>query len=213
MKVYLVRHGQTDWNNEFRLQGSKDIELNKTGIEQAEKVGARLANSNIKKIYSSNLKRALKTAEVINKYINTDIIIKEDIQEMNLGEWEGKRWGDIQIEYAEYLKRWFEHIDRCPSPGGESYNDLKKRAFSVMNEIVKNELEAEEVLIVSHGAVIKTILCSILNLDLKNRGNFEIHNGSLSVVEYSIEKGVFRVLSINDVSHFEVDKFDRYEAV
>ena len=101
MKLIFIRHGQTDWNVQGKIQGSYDSELNDTGIKQAMNLSEKLLNLNYKfsKIYSSPQKRALKTAEILSKSSNVDYISVKDLQEMNMGKWEGLSWKEVEENY------------------------------------------------------------------------------------------------------------------
>lgn len=96
MKLFLIRHGQTDWNLKEKIQGSCDIELNDAGIKQAEELSSKVSKEGYKfsKIYSSPQRRAVKTAEILSQATNVNFIILEGLEEINLGEWEGLSWAE-----------------------------------------------------------------------------------------------------------------------
>lgn len=201
MKIYLIRHGETEWNSDDRYQGCMDISLDETGVKQANLLGQRLQNYGIELIISSHLRRAAKTAEIIQGYVNCPLEIDQNLREIQLGEWEGKRWKDIQVEYADFLKKWHTDIVNLPMPGGESYADLKVRAVKAMEDL-KN-LEVKAVAIVTHGAVVKTMLSQGLQLGLEYRGNFEIDNASISEMRYERSKDRYKVIRMNDTAHLD----------
>ena len=101
MKFYIIRHGQTDWNKKGKIQGKTDIELNEEGIEQAREATKKLENCDIDVIISSPLKRARKTAEIINETKNVPIIFKEELEERGFGEFEGKIRKEIHDEILD----------------------------------------------------------------------------------------------------------------
>lgn len=200
MIIYLIRHGQTEWNENFRYQGSKDEELNPKGLEQASNVAETLKNCDISKIYSSPLKRALKTSEPLAKNLNINVDIINEFKEINLGKWEGKTWDEIKIEYKEFLETWSKDIAAIAPPEGESYLELKERVFNALYSLLPHN--NSNIVMVSHGAVIKVILCTILQMPLQNRAALDIPNGSISVIEYLEDKNSFKVLAVNSNFNF-----------
>lgn len=201
MNIYLVRHGETDWNSLRKYQGRIDIELNEKGIGEAHLAGKKLKDYGIDCIYSSTLKRAMKTAEIINRYANTgEITTTEEIIELNLGEWEGKTWGEIQEEYKEFLTTWMTNRVKVKIPGGESYGDAEIRGINFLRNLV-NSCSCENVVVVSHGALIAAVLCSILSIDANHEGNFRVDNCSLNHIHYDKKDDKFTVVTLNDISH------------
>lgn len=167
MKIVLIRHGNTDWNKLKKIQGSMDIELNQAGISQAKDRAVQLKEDNIFPdiIYSSNKKRAVKTAELIGDFFNKNVIVTDNIQEINLGNWEGKTWDEVSeifsIEFEDWKKnRKFSNI-HC----GESYNDVKNRAVGELKRICEKNSEKEIVFVVTHGVVIMTILLELEDMN------------------------------------------------
>ena len=161
MKLIFIRHGQTDWNVQGKIQGSYDSELNATGIEQAMSLSEKLFNLNYKfsKIYSSPQKRALKTAEILSKSSNVDYISVKDLQEMNMGKWEGLSWREVEENYPNEYKEW--HLNRryTKTPEGESYQDMLDRVLKAIHKIINEN--NENVVIVSHSAVIMCLQCYV----------------------------------------------------
>jgi alpha-ribazole phosphatase len=193
--IYLIRHGQTEWNQAFRYQGSKDEELNDVGTEQSEAIADLLKECNIGKVFSSPLKRAIKTATPLSKKLNINTEIINEFREINLGQWEGKTWEEIKSEYKDFLDIWSKDIAATAPPEGESYIELKERVFKALSSLLEDC--NCDIALVSHGAVIKVILCTILQIPLQNRAALDIPNGSISIVDYIPSKQSFRVLAVN----------------
>lgn len=156
MKFYVIRHGQTNWNIEGKIQGNTDIELNETGIKQANAVKETIKKYDIDLIVSSPLKRARKTAEIINETVKCDIIFSENLKERCYGEFEGKIRKDISIDeimQSEQLNNYYANIQY---KGIETIQDLCDRVWNLIDNL-KNEYKNKNILLVSHGGTIRAI--------------------------------------------------------
>lgn len=159
MELYIIRHGETEWNKEKRLQGRSDIELNDYGIELAEITAEALKDVKFDMIYSSPLKRAYKTAEIIRRDRNVEILTDDRLKEMCFGEYEGKITGTLPDEFWKFFD---DPVNFRPANGGESYEDVVKRASSFIDEIVVPASEKyERMLIVAHGALNKALMITL----------------------------------------------------
>ena len=148
MNIYVVRHGETDWNNENKLQGNTDIELNDNGRKQAFNLAEELRNINYDIIISSPLKRAIQTANIINN--NKPIIIEDNLKERDFGDFEGKILPDLD-NYWDYNKN-------LNSYKVENIKDFFNRVFNVVDKII-NTYKEKNVLIVAHACVMIGINC------------------------------------------------------
>lgn len=157
-ELWLVRHGQTDWNIERRFQGHTDIPLNTQGIEQARKLAAFLNGSRIPAVYSSDLTRALKTAEILAEGRNIPVFQDPRLREINMGSWEGRTWPDVN----EHLTGEMEQLNADPvfgrAPGGESLAEVAERLKAAADEITARH-PGQTVLIVSHGLSVGALNC------------------------------------------------------
>lgn len=201
MNIYLVKQCETDWIKEGKFEGFSETFLNETGLLQAQLIGKQLRRISFNKIYSSSLSRTVECSEIINTYLRTEIITDDKLKDINWGLWEGKTWLEIQKEFKPDLVKWLKNPINCPTPNGESYLDLQSRILSSLLDIVLANDESNEILIVTHGTVIKTFVCTFLGLDLHKRGNFDIDNGSITKLKYTKSKNKFKVVSLNDCSH------------
>ncbi|GAG11407.1 unnamed protein product, partial [marine sediment metagenome] len=123
-EIILARHGETKWNVEEVFRGRTDIELNQTGIKQAELLAGYLSKHKIDAIYSSPLKRAVKTAEIIAGYHGLDIEVAPELIDFDCGDWHGLLRQEVQDKYKELYDLWVNHPDKVKIPGGESLNDV-----------------------------------------------------------------------------------------
>lgn len=199
-KLFLVRHGESEWNKLKKVQGQKDIPLTEKGIEQAKLIGKRLINEGIEKIYTSDLKRAYDTARIIGKMLNIKVIPSKELREINFGIWEGLTNDIIKSKFSKEHELWLKNPEMLKVEGAESILDLQLRAMNEINKIISDE-NIDNVLIVSHSATLKAIILGLLNMDIGYFKNMTLNNVSLSIIEF---RQYNRVLSLlNDTSHLK----------
>ena len=155
MKLYIMRHGQTDWNKKGKIQGKTDIELNEEGIEQAKKAREFLENYPIDMIVASPLKRARKTAEIINETRKVPIMFDKALEERGFGHFEGKIRKEIHDEIlnSEILDNYSLNKEY---KGVETIQELCDRVWGLLNEL-KEEYADKNILLVTHGGVTRAI--------------------------------------------------------
>ncbi len=151
MKLLIARHGKTNWNTEKRAAGLSDVELNEDGINQAKELRDKLKDVDIDVIISSPLKRAVKTAKIINECHGVDILIDSGVIERNLGIYEGEpNEQEIFNEIRYYTKN-------VPVEGGEDCKTYTKKVFDFLDKIIKeNKGKDKTILIVSHGFFLRS---------------------------------------------------------
>lgn len=161
MKIYLARHGQTEWNRLGRIQGSRDVELEAEGLEQARKLGRNVLNQGLKisKIYTSTQKRAVDTARIISAGIGVGFVEVEGLEEINLGRWEGMTWGQVRKMYPADFDEWMNNREYSQAHGGESYVGMTQRVLEALDGIIREN--HKDVMVVTHGAVIMCLLCRL----------------------------------------------------
>jgi broad specificity phosphatase PhoE len=184
--IYLVRHGETDWNTGFLFQGQTDIPLNKTGISQAKHIASELKDKEIDVIISSDLLRARRTAEEIRKACPGKWPVKtfRGLRERDYGNFEGKRYDQLAV-------------------GGRGFTGEKdKKFFARINRAfdgIMNQYSGKNIVIVTHGGVVRQIVSHVLGL--KDYKRLRIYNASLSEIYYDTEKKAFFLLLLNSISH------------
>ncbi len=200
-RLYLVRHGETEWNKVSKVQGRTDTELSCEGIKQAQLLAGRIARENIDYIYSSSLKRALRTAEIVADYKECEVVKSENYHEICLGPWEGMTINEISEKYSEHFRVYKEDPANFNLPGAETFLDLTERTYNAIKEIVSSH-KGSNILLVSHGTAIKAAIIRILGIDIINYTKFRIDNASISIIDFPEdmpERPV--VLCLNDTSH------------
>ena len=196
LKVILVRHGETDWNQERRVQGSgSDRQLTETGKEQAESIGLRLKQEKIQAIYSSPLKRSLDTAKAIARPHQLELGIEPSLREIEAGNWEGITVAELGKRFSELLILDTKNGALPKAPGGESLTEVQKRAWRTVQRLTRKHPDGALVL-VSHYFVILTIICSVLKMPLSQIGRLRLGIGSISVI--NLDEQMARLELFND---------------
>ncbi len=177
--IYFVRHGETEWNLEERLQGNKNSSLTKKGREQAEKAGDKLRNLQIEKVYSSPLERAVETAKIIIRNRNIPLIKRDSLKEINLGPWEGKTKRETELSHPHQFYNFWNNPENYYLEGGETFYELQKRVSDEILEILVNNI-GRTILIVSHWIAIKTAVIYFKDLPLNEiRNGINLSNGGI----------------------------------
>jgi broad specificity phosphatase PhoE len=198
MELIIARHGETAWNVEEIFRGRLDVELNETGTKQAELLAEYLSHSDIKAVYSSPLKRALKTAEMIAGYHHLNVKTTPGLTDFDFGEWQGLSHEKVKERYQGLYEKWVSRPDRVKIPAGESLQDVRKRATVVVDEIV-NRIIGGSVVLVAHRVVNKVLICALLGLDNSHFWDIRQDNGAITV--FTLGKGRFILTRHNDTSY------------
>ena len=201
MTIYIVRHGQTAWNKTLRWQGNQDVPLDETGISQTHKLAEELLLYRVNKVYSSPLKRAAMSAEILREKIDADIIYREGLREVHLGEWEGLTTKEIIEKHGKLYGEWIENPSAQIGFGVENISDLQQRAYREFCAI--NAAEKGDFVIVAHGTWTRCLLCRLLNTPLISRMNFEVSNAGINIIACDGNRDTphFTVTTLNDISH------------
>ncbi len=183
-----MRHGETDWNKARRIQGSTDIPLNENGISLAEKVAEKINEEGLKFdiIFSSQLQRARKTADIMNTYSKTQIVVDSRIKEFLFGKAEGATYDDLRNDPKfGSLKNWFLDPENYHAElDAESYESFFGRIKAFLeDQIEPNEKKYKNVLIVCHGGVVRGLLKVMLGWSIQRFAETKIPNCGLNLVE------------------------------
>jgi broad specificity phosphatase PhoE len=199
--LYLVRHGATAANLAMppRLQGRRtDPPLVMDGVRQAEATRDLLANVRLDACYSSPLKRAAQTAEIIAAPHRLSPIFCPELTECDVGEWEGQSWDNIATEDADRYRTFMADPALVPYPGGESFTDVHARSASVVDRLARDHA-GQSVLVVSHHVVLRTYLAVALGLPIRLARRVNLDNCGVSVVTW--ENGQAAVMTLNTAFH------------
>lgn len=196
MELILIRHGETRWNEEGRVQGFSDTKLSDVGLRQVQQLAQSLKNHQIQCIYSSPLVRALKTAQIINQYHNAPIHLESGLMEMDLGDCEGLRFRELMECEEDFWRGWRTDPASVRMPSGESLIELQTRAWKVVERVFA---KPENALVASHNFTIAAILCKIKNISLSEFGSVCVDPASKTIIRF--RDGSAFVEVFNDRSH------------
>ena len=196
MDIILARHGETAWNVGEVFRGRADIELNDNGRHQAALLGKYLADKPLGAVYSSPLKRALDTARAIAEHRDLKVQVREELSDLDFGEWEGLQVGEVRGKYPELFLEWAEYPEKVRLPGGETLDDVTRRSLKIIEDVTHRHHES--VVLVTHRVVIKILVCALLGLDNSHFWNIMVDTCGLTTFRF--EKGRFILIRHNDNS-------------
>lgn len=195
LELWLIRHGQTSWNAEGRIQGQMDSDLSELGLKQAAKLAERLKGETFDHVYSSDSKRAKQTGEIALP--NADFVLDERLREIGFGRVEGK----THAELSEEESAWFEHFRQDPYnhriPEGESWQEHIARLADWMTGLPKEG----RAIAFTHGGSVRAVIFSILGYPKRYEWNLSFHN--TGITKLRLEAQTKMILSINDTAHLE----------
>jgi alpha-ribazole phosphatase len=194
VKIYLLRHGETEENKNKVYYGKLDVGLNEKGKVQAKHAADFLRDVNFSSVYISERRRTRETAEIVLGNSSATFIVDNRINEISFGEFEGKSYEEIKKTFPVECEQWDENWKEFIPPGGESYLKFCNRISSFMQELLRKK--EEEVLIVTHGGVIRAMYCYVLNNNIDLYWKFASKNGDVSVLRYE-----FGNLFIDSITH------------
>lgn len=198
MRIYLIRHAQSELNAKNILQGSMDSELTDKGQSQAQLIGRHLAQENIATIITSPAVRAHATATVIRNKIHVPLVLEKDLRECHFGDFEGRNKDTLVKENRELMASWQRNPLKLNIPNMEPLIQFYARAEQVFDRIVADAREAD-IAIVTHAGVIGAVLCHVIDRDLNRITQRMPGNGSISIIEK--QANAFNVVIYDDRKH------------
>lgn len=200
MKLYIVRHGETEWNKARRIQGQVDIPLNEFGKRLARKTAKGLSDITFDLCYSSPLSRARETAALLLEGRDTSVIEDARISEMAFGEYEGRCCSRSGWDLPEEFRRFFDGPDKYQAPaGGENFAQVKERTKEFLKELYgRTEYQDSNILIATHGAALAGLLNNIKERSLAEYWGEGVHK-NCAVTEVQVTDGKPKILSENVV--------------
>ncbi|MBI4336153.1 MAG: histidine phosphatase family protein [Candidatus Omnitrophica bacterium] len=205
MNLYIVRHGESTWNQRNKIQGTSDPGLSKLGKLQARLLARRFNKVRIDRLYSSPLSRAQETARIISRELRLRIIKEKDLSEVGLGKWEGMTPDEIDRQYGNKYKKWLKlGPTKVAIDGAEGITHFRGRVKKVFGEIVRKNRD-RDVMVVTHGGVIASFLADILEADFdKLILSLHLPNTCVTLVSFERDRGC--LIHIADTFHLSLAK-------
>jgi phosphoserine phosphatase len=201
--VFLVRHAQTMSNIAGRYMGWIDEDLSEEGIWQAEQLSHRLEDRSITSAYSSPLRRAYRTAEIIAVPHSIPVSQLEGLGEIRIGVWEGMYAAEIEAKFPDVWRVWRRDPSSIQMPGGESLAQVRERAIASFEDIVETN-RGHQVLVVTHDVIVRLLVAYCLDVSTNIYRRLEAANASLTIIQLIDDKRRLRLL--NDTGHLEVGR-------
>lgn len=198
-RLYLVRHCQSMGNLKNIFQGQHEYDVSPIGEQQLALLGLRFRNVHLDAIYSSPLRRALKTAEAVNAYHNLPIAQLPDLMEIDVGALEAKPLADLPVQHPVLSRQWNETPQDCVFPQGESMRQVFDRASAALRTILA-ESAGKTVLVASHGCLLRNMICALLYGTIDALPQVVL-SGNTSVSEFEVSPSGVRAVRMNDLSH------------
>ena len=197
-RIFLIRHGETEWNATGRLQGRSNVQLSAVGVHQARLLAAHAPFNAVEAIYSSDLIRARTTAEILAERFDQPVRVMSELRETSFGEWEGHSIRELAEDLTDGFEKFFTDPELCCPPHGETFAECQERVVNAVRKIVAAN-ENRRVIIVSHGAAIRLILCAALGMPIRKMWSIAQFNVALNVLR--VDDGAVTVELINGTQH------------
>ncbi len=199
-RVYLVRHGTTEWNREEIFRGRVDCGLNETGRAEAAAVAGYFEGVKMDGIYTSPLARAAETAAAIAVGRGMKVVPDPAFIDLDFGEWQGHPLKEVRERYPELYRAWRERPQEVTFPGGENLDQVRKRAWEGLLRVARENPD-RTVVIVSHRVITKVLICAALGLDNSHFWQIKQDTTAINCLEYT--RGMFIVSLLNDSCHLK----------
>lgn len=205
-RIIAVRHGETAWNVDARIQGQLDVGLNDTGRWQARRVGAALAGEKISAVYSSDLGRAHQTAQSIAEVTGVAVVPEEGLRERSFGIFEGKTFDEILETWPDHAHNWRKRIPEWEPPeGGESLIQLRERVTRTLQALAARH-PGELIVVVAHGGVLDAIYRVATGQEVNSPRTWELPNGAINRLLWTPEG--FTLVGWSDTQHLATDTLE-----
>ena len=200
-RIFLIRHGETEWNASGRLQGNSNIQLSMVGLHQARLLATHAPFPGADAIYSSDLTRAKMTADILAAKFKLPVQTMPELREASFGDWEGQSIRELAEDLTDGFEKFFTDPELCRPPHGETFADCQNRIVGAIKKIIAaNETHEERrVIVVSHGAAIRLFLCWVLGMPIRKMWSIAQFNMALNVLR--VDDGAFTVEMMNSTLH------------
>jgi probable phosphoglycerate mutase len=204
-RILAIRHGETAWNVDTRIQGQLDIGLNDTGLWQAQRVGQALAEETLDAIYSSDLQRAMATAQAIAQATAAPIHPELGLRERHFGHLQGQTWADIEQHWPEDARLWRSRDPHWAPQGGESLTVLRQRIADTVDRLASHHL-GQHIVLVAHGGVMDALYRLATGQDIQTPRTWHLGNAAINRLLWTPQG--LSLIGWGDVSHLEATPQD-----
>ena len=208
-RIIAIRHGETAWNVDARLQGHLDVELNAKGFWQADQVARALADESVDAIYTSDLMRAWHTASAIEKAIGAPVIANQGLRERGFGSYEGKTYAELEAQWPDAALRWRKREPDWAPPGGETLFDLRQRVSTTVAALAQQHIGGQ-IVMVAHGGVMDVLYRLATGQDLQAPRTWHLGNAAINRLLWTAEG--LTLVGWGDTSHLEEVALDEGSA-
>jgi broad specificity phosphatase PhoE len=198
-RVIFIRPGETDWNREFRFQGQVAVPLNEHGKRQAQRLANFIRNIGVSALYSSDLKRAAQTAELLGGKLGFEPVLDARLRERNIGVWQGLTQKEMEGWYPAEYQQFRADPDAYRMPQGESRKEVRERMLAAFADILKQD-KGETVAVISHSTAINALLAEIVHTVVF--GSVDVSNTSVTTIKRD-DAGKWQLVAADDVTHLE----------
>lgn len=199
-RILAIRHGETAWNRDTRIQGHIDIPLNEIGHWQARRTAEALVGEDVAAVYASDLSRAHQTASTIAEALGRPVLHHTGLRERCFGVFEGKTWSELEATHPEVAQAWRRRIPEFAPDGGESLLMLRERVEKTFHELARRHL-GEQIVVVAHGGVLDILYRAAARVDLQAPRTWVLANAGINRVLWS-EEGL-SLVGWGDVGHLQ----------
>ena len=200
-RLIVVRHGETAWNVDTRIQGHLDIPLNTTGLWQARQLGDALAVEAISAIYTSDLLRARKTAQAVADATGAALVDEPGLRERAFGSFQGRTFAEVETEHPEQARRWRQRDPDYAPDGGESLRVLRERVVDTIPRLAARH-PGELVLLVTHGGVLDVLYRAATRQDIQAPRTWQLGNAAINRLLWTHGHGL-SLVGWADTQHLE----------
>ncbi|MFK8082971.1 MAG: histidine phosphatase family protein [Granulosicoccus sp.] len=209
MRLHLIRHGHTIWNDTGGVAGRTDIDLSESGREAVRKLSRTCSVSAPPGLwYASPLLRTRETSRLLREGISSsgalpDVTLDNRLVELDFGDWEGLTWQAVHQQYQQEMDRWGEDwVNRSP-PNGETFAQQAARCTDWLTDMMSSEKDDQDVMVVSHGGSIRALVCYCLGWPLSRAMSFNVDPATATTLDFDRASGTFTVRKINASRLFE----------
>ncbi len=204
-RIIAIRHGETAWNVDTRIQGHLDIPLNDTGLWQARRLGAALADEPVAAIYTSDLQRARTTAQAVADTTGAPLTLETGLRERGFGHFEGRTFGEIEAELPDEARRWRQREPDYAPAGGESLTTLRTRIAHTVHRLAARHT-GEQMVLVAHGGVLDALYRLATGQDTQSPRTWHLGNAAINRLLWTPDG--LTLVGWGDVGHLEAGARD-----